>query len=69
MTSGGKIHDHIGGGVSGLQADVRRTSRFGAKDEMSHDSNLEVSNEEEAAGFETVTLGTLEIDVFDEVNG
>lgn len=36
---------------------------------MSHESNLVVSNEDEAAGFETVTLGTLEIDVFDEVNG
>lgn len=60
---------HMGGGVSGLQAEARSTSRFGAKDEMSHDSNFEVSNEDEAAGFDTVTFGTLEIDVFDEVNG
>ena len=59
----------MGGGVSGLQAEARSTSRFGAKDEMSHDSNFEVSNEDEAAGFDTVTFGTLEIDVFDEVNG
>lgn len=64
----GKISSHIGGGVSGLHADVRSTSRFGGKDEMSHDSNFEESNEDETAGLETVTLGTHEIDVFDELN-